>query len=148
MRAIASRKIAELKKSFEFTSEDGKIRSKLEDNVVLYVWYKDELYQMSLRGSSMYSFRGYARKIAVPTVLTHFSSTPQEKGSIEWNQMEFTVLRVVDSNEAQTVIEQQNKIKEAIELERQAYKNMVSDDKVTAAVIDESAALPAGDDDF
>lgn len=145
-KKVATGTPAELKKTFEYTDPEGKVKSKLEDNVILYIIKDDELFQMSLRGSSMYSFKGFARKVAVPTQLVHFSSTPQEKGSIEWNQMEFTALRMVSQDEAIAVLEAQNKIKEAIEAERAAYAEMAQDENVTAAILDEVATLPAGPD--
>lgn len=143
---------AELKKLFEFVNEEGKTRSKLEDNVVLYILYADELYQMGLRGSSMYSFRDYERKVSpsVSAVLTHFSSQPQEKGSISWNQMTFTGLRTVTTDEAHAIIAAQNTIKEAIEAERAFFASQQQEEVVAAALYQgntTAAALPAGDED-
>ncbi len=143
---------AELKAMFEYVdSESGKTRSKLEDNVVLYVLYADELYQLSLRGSSMYSFKDYERKVSpsVSAVLTHFNSQPQEKGSIQWNQMTFTALRTVTSDEARTVLNHQADIKHHIDLERAYYASQNA--APTAALpASDAPALPAGttDDDF
>lgn len=148
-KKIGSGTPAELKKSFEYTNEEGKQRSKLEDNVILYVLVDGELFQMGLRGSSMYSFKGFSRSVAVPTQLIHFSSTPQVKGSNEWNQMEFKAVRTVTNDEAMAILEAQDQIKDAIAAEKAAYAEMAQDDTVTAAVIDETAALPAGkDEDF
>lgn len=127
---------AQLKALFEFVNEEGKTRSKLEDNMVLYIIYADELYQMSLRGSSMYSFRDYEKKASpsVNTVLTVFNSEPQEKGSIQWNQMMFKAVRTINAEEAHLVVEYRDKIKEAIEAEKAYY----------AQAQQASEALPAG----
>lgn len=135
---------AELKKLFEFVNEEGKTRSKLEDNIVLYIIYKDELYQMGLRGSSMYSFRDYERKVSpsVSAVLTHFNSQPQEKGSIQWNQMTFTALRTVTTEEAHTILDAQRKIREAVEAEK-AYYASLQQSEVVAAALHEGAPAPA-----
>ena len=136
---------AELKKAFEFTNEEGKLRSKLEDNVVLYVVYADELYQLSLRGSSMYSFMDFARKcpISPSAHLVGFSSEPQSKGSIEWNQMKFKAIRPITANEMATMQEHITAIKDAIDAEREFYAQAAEDSQVTAAVV---AALPGGED--
>lgn len=147
-KKVATGTPAELKKSFEYTTEDGKTRSKLEDNVVMYILFNDELHQMTLRGSSMYSFKDFARK--VPTAynvhLIHFSSEAQEKGSIEWNQMKFTALRLVTADEAAVIGNAIAEIKEAVELEREYYNQQSQDATVEAAVV---AALPEGEgDDF
>ena len=150
-KKVATGTPAELKKSFEYTTEEGKTRSKLEDNTVLYVLYENELYQMSLRGSSMYSFKDFARK--VPTAynvhLIHFSSETQEKGSIEWNQMKFTAVRLVTGDEAVEIKEAIDKIKEAVEMEREFYAQSAIDATVEAAVVSalpesEASALPGG----
>jgi len=105
---------AELKKSYEYVDENGKTKSKLEENRILYVLVDGVMHQLNLRGSSMFSFLGYARKTLVPSVLTHFSSEPMEKGSIAWNKMLFTAVRPLSEKEAQIVIEQQNELKSAI----------------------------------
>lgn len=83
----------ELKARYEY-EEDGKTKSHLEDNRILYVLYEDELFQLNLRGSSMYSYMSYTRElkkkgIVPPAVVTRFSSEPREKGKIKWNQMVF-----------------------------------------------------------
>lgn len=109
----------ELKSRKEYQFEkDGKIKSKLEDNRILYVIYKDELYQMNLRGSSMYSWMSYQRKVAPPTVITHLSSEAKEKGAIAWNQMTFEAVRQLDSEEINNVIAKVGEIKEGIDAEK------------------------------
>ncbi len=146
-RKVATGTPAELKKAYEFTTPEGKLRSKLEDNVVLYIVYEGELYQLSLRGSSMYSFLDFARKVAIsPSAhLIHFSSTAQEKGSIEWNQMTFTPVRPINADEMTTMQGYIDSIKDAIDAEREFYAQAAQDATVTAAVV---AALPEGKDDF
>lgn len=142
-KKVATGTPAELKKSFEFTNPEGKTRSKLEDNVVLYILYAGVLYQMSLRGSSMYSFKDYARKTTPSTVITAFASTAQEKGTIEWNQMQFTSLRAIDAQEAQLAIEQQNMLRDAIAAEKTYYASTPDQTNTVAAVL----ALPGGDEE-
>jgi hypothetical protein len=117
---IAKGTPAELKKNYEFTGTDGKVRSKLEENRILYVLMGDEMYQLNLRGSSMYSFLAYARKTLVPSVLTTMNSEPKEKGSIAWNQMTFTAKRSLTQAEIDTVLEKIGEIKAAI-AEEKAY---------------------------
>lgn len=137
---------AELKKLFEFTNEEGKLRSKLEDNVVLYVVYEGELFQLSLRGSSMYSFMDFARKVAVsPSAhLVRFASEAKEKGSIEWNQMTFEAVRTITGEEMRDMQAHINSIVDAIDAEREFYAQQAQDNAVSAAVV---AALPEADKD-
>lgn len=111
----------ELKAKYQYTGDDGKTRSKLEDNRILYVMYDTDVYQLNLRGSSMYSFLTYARKTMPPSVLTKFSSEAKEKGSIQWNQMIFEPVRPISEDEAQKVIPIVNDIKMGIAAEKAYY---------------------------
>ncbi len=111
----------ELKAEYEFVGEDGKTRSKLEDNRILYIQYEGEIYQMNLRGSSMYAFKTYSSKTVVPAFVTKFSSEYKEKGSNGWNQCKFEAVRQLTGKEAQTVLSEVNKIKTAIRIEKEQY---------------------------
>lgn len=114
---------AELQSKYPGVTQAGKPKSNLEVNRILYVLYEGELYQLNLRGSSMYSYLGYLRKArpAVPALLTHFSSEPKEKGSIAWNQMTFETVRPLSETEARGVLERQREIKDAIEQEKSFF---------------------------
>lgn len=118
---------AELKAKYAFTDDNGKQKSKLEDNRVLYVDVDGELYQMNLRGSSMYSFLTYARKVSPPTVVTEFSSEPKEKGSIAWNQMTFTPIRKLAQKEAESLIEKVQEIKQVLTIEKAQFNGGIVD---------------------
>lgn len=106
-------KPADLKKDYEFKDENGKVKTALEDNRVLYVLYKPEgeeqasMHQMNLRGSSMYAFMTYARQCRpnVPAVITHITSEPKKNGSNEWNQMVFEAARPISNDEAKFAAE-------------------------------------------
>lgn len=103
----------------------GKPKSLLEDNSVLYVLYNGELYQMSIRGGSMYAYKNYTRTVrpSVPAVLTNFSSEPMEKGTIKWNQMTFAKVRDLTATEIQPVLQNAGDLKEAIQQEKDFYSN-------------------------
>lgn len=139
-KEIAKGTPKELKEKYQYTDKDGKIKSRLEENRLLFILKGDELFQLNLRGSSMYSFLGYARKTLVPSVLTVMNSEPKEKGSIEWNQMTFTPKRTLGADEVATVLEKIDEIKRSI-MEEKAY--FASQNAATAT------ALPGADkDDF
>lgn len=116
---------AELKAKYQFTAEDGKVRSKLRDTRVLYVEYEGEVYQMTVRGSSMFAFFTYSRSVLPNSVITKFSSEPKEKGAIEWNQMTFTPVRKLTQKEAEGVVQKCSEIKQAVTLERAQFNNSV-----------------------
>lgn len=98
-----------LKAREEFQAvREGKQYSRLEDNRILYVLYDKKIFQINLRGSSMYSYMTYVRELnkkgtLPPAVVTKFSSEPMEKGSIEWNKMTFVDIRPVTEAEYQTI---------------------------------------------
>lgn len=116
---------AELKarEEYQFT-KNGKTKSSLEDNRILYVLYEGEIYQMNLRGSSMYAWMTYSRKVLVPAVLTAMNSEAKEKGDINWNQMTFNKVRDLNQSEVDTVLENVAEIKGAIAAEKAFYASL------------------------
>ena len=108
--------------------EDGKQKSKLEYNRVLYVKYDGKIFQMNLRGSSMYSFMTYARKNTPPAVLTHFTSEKKESGDIKWNQMVFTSKGDLNGEEVNEVLGHIAEIKQSIIEEKSFFANKSADE--------------------
>lgn len=119
-KQVAKGNREELRKLYEFTADDGKVRSKLADNRILYILYKDEPRQMNIHGSSMYSFMKYTKSVNPSKVVTKFSSESQEKGTITWNQMTFEPVRQLDSAELTDVLAKVKDIIVAIGLEKGA----------------------------
>lgn len=119
------------RKEYQGTSAKGKAISKLEDNKILYVLYNDEVYQMNLRGTSMYAFMTYKRSVQPNKVLTLMGSESKENGAIAWNQMTFENVRSITAKEADTVIEHLKKINDSINAERAFYtaKGTATDSK-------------------
>jgi hypothetical protein len=121
----------QLKAKYNYQTKDGKTRSKLEDNRILYVLYNDEVYQLNLRGTSMYAYKTYERKVSTPSlVLTVFGSESKEKGTIAWNQMTFEVFSHLTSPELSNVQKKVSEIKEAVVLEKQFYSPAKQDDEL------------------
>ena len=125
---VARGTAVELKAKYEFVdSKDGKTKSKLEDNKVLYVLYDGELHQMALRGSSMYACKTFLKSVPNPTIfLTKFSSEAKSKGTIDWNQMTFVNVRSLDSKEAQIVLEKQTELREGVAQEKAYFAGQQS----------------------
>lgn len=117
---------AELKSSYQFKDPNtGKVKSKLEENRILYVKNieDDNVYQLSLRSTSMFAFFKYGKKVLVPAVVTEFGSEPKENGAISWNQMTFKVDRKLNQKELEEVLEGVRGIKTAIAAEKSQYAN-------------------------
>lgn len=114
---------AELKSrpQYQGKSAKGKDISKLEENKILYVLYKDEMYQLSIRGTSMYAFRDYKKTVTPNAVVTTLNSKPMENGSTSWNQITYTEDRTINGNELPLVMESIAKIKVAVEMEKAYY---------------------------
>lgn len=117
----------ELKAMYKFTDKDGKEKSKLKDNRILYVLIDNELFQLNLHGSSMYSFLKYARTVNPPAVITKFGSEPQEKGQINWNMMTFKPVRNINAEELVDIREKIKEIKITIQLEKGVQTNADSE---------------------
>lgn len=109
------------RKEFQGVTAAGKPTSKLEENKILYVLYEGEVYQMSLRGTSMYAFKTYAKTTMPNTVVTIFNSEPKEKGTTKWNQMTFKAKRSLSTAEAKDAIAKIAEIKAAIVGEKSQY---------------------------
>jgi hypothetical protein len=114
---------AELKARPEFQglTAKGKATSKLEEQRILYVLYEGEVYQMTVRGSSMYSFLNYKKATKPNTVITHMASEAKENGAISWSQMSFEVVRSITTKEFEVVIGHINEITNAVKMEKAFY---------------------------
>lgn len=137
---------AELKAKYAYTDpDDGKVKSKLEDMRILYILKDGQVYQMSLRGSSMWAFSKYAKSCLVSSVLTRFNSESKENGSIAWNQMSFDAVREITPEEATLVIDNLQKITTAIAEEKAYFASLATQKSAMAtAVAEEHASLPQG----
>lgn len=126
---------AELKAKYPGVSRTGKAKSNLEDNKILYVLYEGEMYQLNLRGTSMYAFKKYAQSVRpnVPMVVTSLSSEHKESGDTEWNQMTFTKVRDITPEEANDVVERVTELRNAIEEQKGRFAERASVDAAFAA---------------
>jgi hypothetical protein len=124
-KEVASGTPEELKKKYKYTDKAGKEKSALEENRLLYVLMNEKVYQLTLRGSSMYSFLSYRKNVLPVGVVTHISSEPKEKGDIQWNQMTFTVVRPINADEATDILEKVSALKFAIGAEKSSKDDTV-----------------------
>lgn len=137
----------DLRALYQFTNPEGKLRSKLEENRILYVLIDGEMYQLNLRGSSMYSFLTFARKSQVNGLIVKLGSTAESKGTIEWNQMTFTPVRTITEDEANNAVEIIENIKATIQEEKDFYAAQQMGDASAVTTADGAPALPAGTTD-
>lgn len=98
-----------------------KTASHLDDAKVLYVIVSGDMLELTLRGSSMWSFNDYLKKNAPQAVMTVFSSTKEEAGSNKWNKMAFKVERPLTGEEAITGAHTLAELQEGIASEKAFY---------------------------
>jgi len=108
---------------YQGLSAKGKAISKLEENRILYVLYKDEMYQLNIRGTSLYSFLDYKKTVRPNEVVTHLESESKENGAISWNQMTFDEVRPINSEESDSVITHLKDIQDGISAEKTFYNS-------------------------
>jgi hypothetical protein len=106
---------------FQGVTAKGKPTSKLEENKILYVLYKGEAYQMTIRGTSKYAYQAYAKLQNPSSVVTTINSERKENGAIVWNAMTFEKSRPLTQEEVNDVIEKQLDIKSTILAEKAQY---------------------------
>ena len=146
-KKIASGTPAALKKMDMFKYEkEGKTRSYLADNTIVYLLVGEELFQFSITSlGAVIEFSRYGQKVAygLAANVTKFTSTKEKKGDNEYNALKFEAARLINTDEVPLVQEKINLIQEAIDAERAFYSQSAEDSAVEAAVL----ALP-GDDNF
>lgn len=135
------------RKEYQGVTSKGKPTSKLEENKILYVLYEGEIYQLNLRGSSMYSFLNYSRSVLPPAVMTAFSSEAMEKGSINWNQMTFTKVRDLSAEEVEEVLNHQRDIKQSIADVKEFFNSREAEAPVSATQANQLGTGDFGDFD-
>jgi hypothetical protein len=146
-KKIASGTPAALKKMDMFKYEkEGKTRSYLSDNTVVYLLVGEELFQFSITSiGAIIDFSRYGQKVqyGLAANVTRFTSTKEVKGDNNYNALAFASARLITADEATLVQEKINLIVDAINAEKEFYANMSEDSAVEAAVL----ALP-GDENF
>jgi hypothetical protein len=115
----------ELQALYPAQTRTGKSSSALKDNVIMYVLYEDELYQMNLHGSSMYAYKTFKRSTrpGVNEYLVRFSSEPKTMGSTEWNQITFSTVRPLNADEVEKTVVLATDLITAISEEKEFFAN-------------------------
>jgi len=145
---VAAGTPAELKALYPTTREytDHKTGEKkerkgslLEDAKVLYIVLDGEMLELTLRGSSMYSYREYAKETLVERTVTEFTSEKREKGTNKWNCMLFASSRDLTAEEAVTNLGILKELREAIDEEKEYYAAKRAENAEVAAPAVEAA---------
>jgi hypothetical protein len=145
-KEIAKGTPAELKEPYKYEDKDGKTKCRLEDVRILYIEYDGEIYQLSLRGSSMWAFKKFATGTIPNQYWTRFSSESKENGAISWNQMTFTAFKELTLEEKQDVLNKIKVIQNTIMAEKSQFMKTVeasdkADEELDALVADATKRL-------
>ena len=97
----------ELQALYPAMTQKGKPSSKLKEQVILYVIYKDILHQTILSVSSGFMFRNYKKTVNPSTVITTLGSIEETFGDNTYRKMTFINKRIIDTKEFEVVRENQ-----------------------------------------
>lgn len=100
-KEIAKGNKKELQAPYMFTKEDGKQSCKLAENKILYVWYQGEVFELTVKGTSMYEYSAYYKTWnGEPNKnLTLISSIECENGATVWNKTTYKRVRQLTQEE-------------------------------------------------
>jgi hypothetical protein len=123
----------ELQAMFPAITQKGKPTSKLKEDTILFILYKNELYQCNLSQSSKWEFKSYKQKLNPSTVITTLGSTEETFGTNTYRKMGFTMKSQISSADFDTVIEAQSLLKEQVANDAQFFLAPVGEVKEIAA---------------
>lgn len=124
---------------------EGKKRSTLKEEKILYVLYEGEMHQMAIRGSSGWNFSKYKKGERISLVVTTIDSEEAENGSNRYSKMIFSKARDLNGTEAMEVLEYQNEIKGGI-ADKNAYFAKFKVDDEEKDITEEFKVTPRGMD--
>lgn len=99
-KKIAEGTKAELQEPYRY-EEEGKKKCKLQENKILYIYYEGEVFEMTIKGTSMFEYSGYYKTWnAEPNKnLTLISSVEAENGATRWNKTTYARVRQLTQEE-------------------------------------------------
>lgn len=100
-KQVAKGTKAQLQAPYMFIKEDGKKSCKLAENKILYVWYNNEVFELTVKGTSMFEYSNYYRNYnGEPNKnLTLISSVECENGATVWNKTTYSRVRQLTQEE-------------------------------------------------
>lgn len=137
----------ELQAPYKFKKDDGKMGDKLQENKVLYVYYNDEIFELTIKSTSMYNYQAYAKSLEANKQLTLISSEEAENGATRWNKTTYTKVRQLTQAEYDTTRFLAIEMNDGIAEEKKYFASMNTDVPALEAKVEEDwspDALPAG----
>jgi hypothetical protein len=112
---------AQLQSCYPALTQKGKPTSDLKEETILYVVYKDELYQCNISQSSKWEFKTYKKSINPSTVVTTLGSVEETFGKNTYRKMTFTNKRMINAEEFDIVNGSQTSLKEEVSFDQTRY---------------------------
>jgi len=130
---------AELQAPYMFTKEDGKKSCKLAENKILYVYYNGEVYEFTIKGTSMFEYSAYYKQWnGEPNKnLTLISSVEAENGATRWNKTTYRRVRQLTQDEWDITRGLAREMIEGIAEEKAYFASMNTDVPVLTAAVEE-----------
>jgi len=130
---------AELQAPYMFTKEDGKKSCKLAENKILYVYYNGEVYEFTIKGTSMFEYSAYYKQWnGEPNKnLTLISSVEAENGATRWNKTTYSRVRQLTQDEWDITRSLAREMIEGIAEEKAYFASMNTDVPVLTAAVEE-----------
>lgn len=119
---------AQLQSMYPALTQKGKPTSDLKRDTILFVLYKDEMYQLNLSVSSGWAFSAYKRIVNPSTVVTTLGSTEETFGTNTYRKISFTNTRMINGEEFVLVTENQTALKSTVENDSKLYLGSPKDD--------------------
>lgn len=102
---------AELQALYPALTQKGKPTSDLKEEVILFVFYKEELFQLNISQSSKWGFMDYKKALNPSTVVTTLGSVEETFGTNTYHKTTFTSKRLINGEEFELVVQAQDLIK-------------------------------------
>ena len=112
---------ATLQACYPALTQKGKPTSDLKEEVILYVVYKNELYQCNISQSSKWEFKTYKKNINPSTVVTTLGSVEETFGKNTYRKMTFTNKRMINAEEFDIVNGSQTTLKEEVAVDQTRF---------------------------
>jgi len=130
---------AQLQAPYMFTKEDGKKSCKLAENKILYVYYNGEVYEFTIKGTSMFEYSAYYKQWnGEPNKnLTLISSVEAENGATRWNKTTYSRVRQLTQEEWDITRGLAREMIEGIAEEKAYFASMNTDVPTLTAAVEE-----------
>jgi len=102
-------------------TQKGKPSSKLKEDTILFVVYEGVLHQCNLSQSSKWEFKSYPKTVNPSSVITTLGSVEETFGENTYRKLTFTNKRIVNTDEFESVTENQTILKDQVKSDEKFY---------------------------